>query len=50
MKFLLFVPVVLFAILALRLLILGGWFNFAGAVFLSAISWYLCSLYRKYPN
>jgi hypothetical protein len=49
-RFLLLLVAGFFAVLALRLLIIGGWFNFAGAVFLSAISWYLCSLYKKYSN
>jgi hypothetical protein len=31
-----------FALLALRLLMLGGWFNFGGAIFLSLICWRLC--------
>jgi hypothetical protein len=33
-----------FAVLSIRLMVLGGWINFAGALFLGAICWRLCTL------
>jgi hypothetical protein len=46
-KVLIFSVAGLFAILATRLLIMGGWFNFIGAIFLSAVCWRLCTLSKR---
>jgi hypothetical protein len=47
MKILILLVAAFFALLALRSLAMGGWFNFAGAVFFSAICWYLCNLTKR---
>jgi len=47
MKILVLVVAAFFAILAFRSLLMGGWFNFAGALFFSAICWYLCNLSKR---
>jgi hypothetical protein len=44
MKLLLLAAALFFAVMAIRLMALGGWINFAGALFLSAICWRLCNL------
>jgi len=47
MKILILLVAVFFAILAFRALAMGGWFNFAGAIFFSAICWYLCVVSKR---
>lgn len=47
MKVLILVAAAFLAILAVRLLALGGWINFAGAIFVSVICWQLCSAAKR---
>jgi hypothetical protein len=46
MKLLLLAAALFFAVMAIRLMALGGWINFAGALFLSGICWRLCSMLK----
>ena len=50
MRILILLVAAFFAILAFRLLLLGGWINFGGAIFLSAICWYLCVISKRIPS